>query len=588
MQSAGVIIGHMPRLRWLVPVVLGASCLATLGATARPGGVPTDAISVEGLQRRLRFIASDALEGRESLSPGFRAAAEYLASELIALGVTPRGDNGSFLQRVTMRRTTVDPATTKVELAEQTFAFGDDLLASGAGSATGRVVYVGHGYRIPSKDIDPFAGVDVKGALLLVLSGTPPGVTYRDLQTLVKGTEWWDPEGNARALGARGVIRVAGPDDLSDWQRTRQRQTSRGALAVDRLTPDEEPVPVVTAGPRLLAALLRGEREDGARLLERAVAKDAGASFALTATKRVTLSVGTSIVHEDTFNVVASVEGSDPVLRDEFIALGAHLDHIGLRPARSDSHGATANRSGRPARSDSSGATADRSERPARAGSSGNTADKSAAQDLINNGADDDGSGVVALVEIAAAAMRGPRPKRSLLFVWHTGEESGGWGARYITAFPPVPIDRIIAQLNLDMIGRSRRVGDDTAANAALTGPDEVYLVGAGRLSRALADTIASVNRAYLDLSLNQKYDDPADPERIYERSDHYQYAQKGIPVAFFFSGLHEDYHRPSDEIERIDFAKLQKITRTVLAVAWTLGNRPDRPALDPVLDDGR
>jgi len=555
----------MPRLRWLVPVVLVAGCLATLGAATRPGGAPTDAISVGGLERRLRFIASDALEGRESLSPGFRAAAEYLASELIGLGLTPRGDDGSFLQRVTMRRTSVDPATTKVELAEQTFTFGDDLLASGAGSATGRVVYVGHGYRIPSRDIDPFAGLDVKDALLLVLPGTPLGVTYRDLQTLVKGTEWWGPEDNARALGARGVIRVAGFDDLSDWQRTRERQTSRGALVVDRLTPEEEPVPVVTAGPRLLAALLRGEREGGARLHQRAVAKDAGPSFALTATKRVTLTVGARIAREDTFNVVASVEGSDPMLRDEFIALGAHLDHIGLRPARTSA----------------GGATADKSDRPERTGSSGATADKSAAQDLINNGADDDGSGVVALVEMAAAAMRGPRPKRSLLFVWHTGEESGGWGARYITAFPPVPIDRIVAQLNLDMIGRSRRLADSTAANAALTGPDEVYLVGASRLSRALADTIATVNRAYLNLTLNQKYDDPADPERIYERSDHYQYAQKGIPVAFFFSGLHEDYHRPSDEIERIDFVKLQKIARTVLAVAWTLGNAPDRPVLD-------
>jgi hypothetical protein len=556
----------MPRLRWLIPVLLVAGCLVTLGAADRPAGAPTDAISVGGLERRLRFIASDALEGRESLSPGFRAAAAYLASELIGLGLTPRGDDGSFLQRVTMRRTTVDPATTKVELAGQTFAFGDDLLASGAGSAAGRVVYVGHGYRIPSKDIDPFAGVDVKDALLLVLPGTPPGVTPRDLKSLVKGTEWWGPEDNARALGARGVIRVAGFDDLSDWQRARDRQTSRGTLVVDRLTPEEEPVPVVTAGPRLLAALLRGERESGARLHERAGAKDAGASFALTAAKHITITVGARIAREDTFNVVASVEGSDPMLRSEFIALGAHLDHIGLRPARTDS----------------SGATADRSERPARTDSSGATADKSAGQDLINNGADDDGSGVVALMEMAAAAMRGPRPKRSLLFVWHTGEESGGWGARYITAFPPVPIDRIVAQLNLDMIGRSRPSDDGTAANAALTGPDEVYVVGASRLSHALADTIATVNRAYLNLTLNQKYDDAGDPERIYERSDHYQYAQKGIPVAFFFSGLHEDYHRPSDEVDRIDFVKLQKIARTVLAVAWALGNAADRPALNP------
>jgi Peptidase family M28 len=546
-------------------MLLVAGCLVTLGAAGRPAGAPTDAISVGGLERRLRFIASDALEGRESLSPGFRAAAEYLASELTGLGLTPRGDDGSFLQRVTMRRTSVDPATTSLEVAGRTFTFGDDLLASGSGTATGRVVYVGHGYRIPSKKIDPFTGVEVKDALLLVLSGMPPGVTSRELRALKKGADWWGPEDNARALGARGVIRVAGFDDLSDWQRTRERQTSRGTLVVDRLAPEEEQIPVVTASPRLLAALLRGERESGERLHERAVAKDAGESFALTASKQVTLAVGVRVAREDTFNVVAGVEGADPVLRSEFIALGAHLDHIGLRAAKMDSGGASADRSAPAARTDSSDASAG----------------GSAVLDLINNGADDDGSGVVALVEMAAAAMRGPRPKRSLLFVWHTGEESGGWGSRYITAFPPVPIDRIVAQLNLDMIGRSRRSGDETAANSGLTGPDEVYVVGANRLSRALADTVANVNHAYLNLTLNSKYDDPADPERIYERSDHYQYAQKGIPVAFFFSGLHEDYHRPSDEIDRIDFVKLQKIARTVLAIAWALGNAPDRPALD-------
>jgi hypothetical protein len=554
----------MLRSRLLVPVLLVAGCLATLTAAGGPVAAPTDAISVAGLERRLRFIASDALEGRESLSPGFRAAAEYLASELTSLGLTPRGDDGSFLQRVTVRRTSIDPVGTSVEVSGQTFAFGDDLLASGGGSATGRVVYVGHGYRIPSKDIEPFVGVDVKDTLLLVLPGPPQGVTLRDLRSLTKGTDWWGPEDNARALGAKGVIRVAGVDDLSDWQRTRERQVSRGAVVVDRLTPLEAPMPVVTASPRLLAALLRGERANGEQLHKRAVARDAGTSFALAETKRVTLKVGATVTREHTFNVVASIEGADPVLRSEFIALGAHLDHIGLRPDSTGPRGASADKSAAPGRTGPSGAKA-----------------QTAAQDLINNGADDDGSGVVALVEMAAAAIRGPRPKRSLLFVWHTGEESGGWGAQYVTAFPPVPIDHIVAQLNLDMIGRSRRAGDQTPANHALTGPDEVYLVGAGRLSRALADTVASVNRGFLNLTLNPKYDDPADPERIYERSDHYQYAQKHIPVAFFFSGLHEDYHRPSDEVDRIDFVKLQKIARTVLAVAWALGNAPDRPALD-------
>lgn len=557
----------MVRSRRVVPGLLVLACLTTLTAAGRPGAAPIDAVSLGGLERRLHFIASDALEGRDSMSPGFRAAAEYVASELRGLGLTPRGDAGSFLQRVTMRRASVDAAATRVEVNDQAFAYGDDLLATGRGSAAGPVVYVGHGYRVPSKGVDPFAALDVRGAVLLVVPGLPPGVTFQDLQRLAKGKDWWGPEDNARALGATAVIRVARFEDLADWQRTRDRQTSRGALVVDRLTPEGDDLPVVTAGPRLLAALMRGERDSGARLHERASTKEAGEPFALSPAKRVSITVVARVTREDTFNVVASVEGADPALKSEFVAFGAHLDHIGLRAARTGSRAATADRS----------AVAPTNGR----GSSERGSDAAGAADRINNGADDDGSGVVALIEMAGAAMQGPRPKRSLLFVWHTGEESGGWGSRYLTAFPPVPLDRIVAQLNLDMVGRSKRPGDTTAANAGLTGPDEVYLVGASRLSRALGETIARVNREYLGLTLNPKFDDPRDPERIYERSDHYQYAQKGIPVAFFFSGLHEDYHRPSDEVDRIDFVKLQKIARTVLAVSWALANADERPALD-------
>ena len=519
--------------RHLVAAALLAACLGTLSAAGRPPRAPVDAITTGELERRLRVIASDALEGRESLSPGFRAAAAYLADELGALGLTPRGDDGTFLQRVTMRRTVVDPEATRVELDGRGFAYGDDLLANGRGTATGPVVYVGHGWRVPSRGIDPFAGVDVRGAILLVLPGMPSGLSWHDLQTLARKADYWTPEDNAEALGAVGVIRVPASGELADWERLDRRQTKEGTLVVDRLTPEASTLPSVTAGPRLLAALMHGERE-GARLEQRARSGDAGPSFALAARKRVTLAVAARVTFQDTFNVIASVEGGDPALRDQFVALGAHLDHIGVEP---------------------------------------DTPGGDARLDRINNGADDDGSGVVALVEIAAAAMRGPRPARSLLFAWHTGEEHGGWGARYLTAFPPVPIDRIVAQLNVDMIGRSRKPSE--AGSPALTGPDEVYVVGAGRVSPALSSTIARVNREYLNLTLSPKYDDPADPERIYERSDHIHYARKGIPVAFFFSGLHDDYHQPSDEVERIDFVKLQKVARTVLAIAWALADGP-------------
>lgn len=527
----------MVAFRRVLPVSLAILCLSTLTATQDGQPAPTESVSLSGLERRLRFIAADALEGREPLSPGFRAAAEYLVSELTRLGATPRGDDGTFLQRVTMRRSAIRPVTTAVEVEGEVYAYGDDLLADGAGRAHGRVVYVGHGWRMPERGIDPYRGLDVRGSILLALSGLPPGVAEGDLEALTRHRDYWKPVDAARDLGAAGLILVPAPDELSRWTRVVERQ-GRETFVIDRLA---EPVdlPVVTASPRLLAAVLRGERETAQRLQARAGARDPGPSYPLDPSRRVRMVVDVEATREDTFNVVASVDGSGPATATEYVALGAHLDHIGRQGLRSS--GASAND-----------------------------------PDLINNGADDDGSGVVALMEIAGAVARGRRPGRSLLFVWHTGEEAGGWGARYFTSFPPVPLDRIVAQLNLDMIGRSRRPGD--MRNTRLTGPDEVYLVGARRLSRDLGDTIARVNRGYLNLTLNAGHDDPEDPERIYERSDHYEYAKHGIPVAFFFSGLHEDYHRPSDEVEHIDFVKLQKIARTVLASAWALAEAPDRP----------
>jgi hypothetical protein len=543
----------MVAFRRVLPVSLAILCLSALTATQGSRGAPTESISLGGLERRLRFIASDALEGRDPLSPGFRAAAEYLVAELARLGATPRGDDGTFLQRVTMRRSAIQPATTAVEVDGEVYTYGKDLLAEGAGTARGPVVYVGHGWRMPARGIDPYHGLDVRGSILLALSGLPPGVTEGELKALTQLKDYWKPIEAARDLGAAGLILVPAPDELSGWTRVVERQ-GQGTLVVDRLAEPAD-LPVVTASPRLLAAVLRGERETAERLQARAGARDPGSPYALDPSRRVRMVVDVEVTREDTFNVVASIEGSDPVKAPEYVALGAHLDHIGRLPS-----------SGTPA---SQGLHA-----------SGDPAPVGDEPDVINNGADDDGSGVVALVEIAGAVARGPRPGRSLLFVWHTGEEAGGWGARYFTAFPPVPLDRIVAQLNLDMIGRSRRHGD--GRNPRLTGSDEVYLVGAHRLSRELGETIARVNRDYLNLTLNPAHDDPGDPERIYERSDHYEYAKHGIPVAFFFSGLHEDYHRPSDEVEHIDFVKLQKIARTVLASAWALADAPDRPRRAP------
>jgi Zn-dependent M28 family amino/carboxypeptidase len=245
-----------------------------------------------------------------------------------------------------------------------------------------------------------------------------------------------------------------------------------------------------------------------------------------------------------TQNVVAVFEGSDPVLKNEYVAVGAHYDHVGV--------GVPVN------------------------------------GDAIYNGADDDGSGTTAILAMAEAlAKTSPRPKRSVLFVWHCGEEKGLWGSQYFTQFPTLPLASIVTQLNIDMIGRSRQEGDTTPANKELSGPNEIYVIGSKMMSTELGALSERVNASFLNLNFNYKYDDPADPNRFFFRSDHFNYAQKGIPIIFYFDGVHEDYHRPGDEVSKIDFQKMEKVTRTVYLTLWEIANSPQRPRVDKQLPAG-
>src|SRR5262249_34983894 len=228
-------------------------------------------------------------------------------------------------------------------------------------------------------------------------------------------------------------------------------------------------------------------------------------------------------------------------LKHEFVAIGAHYDHLGI-------------------------------------GSSING-------DAIYNGADDDGSGSAAVLSLAEAFARGPRPRRSILFIWHAGEEKGLIGSRYFTESPTIPIGQIITELNIDMIGRTRKE-NDSPANQRLPKTGEIYLVGSKMLSSELDEISEAVNRSYLNLTFNHKYDDPKDPERFFYRSDHFNYAKKGIPIIFYLDGSHEDYHRPSDSIEKIDYQNLESVTRTIYATAWELCNRAARPRVDKQLPD--
>jgi Zn-dependent M28 family amino/carboxypeptidase len=244
-----------------------------------------------------------------------------------------------------------------------------------------------------------------------------------------------------------------------------------------------------------------------------------------------------------TQNVVAVWEGSDPRLKSEYVAFGAHYDHVGMSAAP-DANG-----------------------------------------DSIFNGADDDGSGTTALLAVADALRQSPlRPRRSLLFVWHCGEEKGLWGSAYFTSHPTVPLNQIVAQLNIDMIGRSKEPGNQKPADASLSGPREIYVIGSRMMSTQLGNISDRVNNEYQNLKLNFTYDDPKDPNGFFYRSDHINYAQKGIPIIFWFDGVHEDYHKRSDEVSKIDFTKMTLVTQTVFVTAAEIANLPEKIVVDKKL----
>ncbi|HEV2801972.1 MAG TPA: M28 family peptidase [Pyrinomonadaceae bacterium] len=526
---------------------------AATAAAATSGALPASAleaaqtITAARLSEYLHFVASDAMGGRDTPSKGLDDTAKYLADHLARLKVKPAGDDGTYFQKIELVSNKVDPAKSSVRLGGRDYKFAEDFLAGAAtGSASGALVYVGHGYVIKSKNINAYNGIDVRDKIVVAAAGLlPQGVARGELRGRAGEGDWEDPQSYARKNGARGLVviprnfervwrfgRFAAERENYQVARFRTEGAAGGAQGAGEL-------PTILPSAALLDALFAGERRVGADILKAITAGEAGEPFSLAATKRVEFTVSTVSKKAMTQNVVGVLEGSDPVLKQEYVAIGAHYDHVGT---------------GQPVNGDS-----------------------------IYNGADDDGSGTVGVLAIAEA-LAVARPKRSVLFVWHCAEEKGLWGSEYFTKFPTVPLKQIVAQLNMDMIGRSRKEGDTAEANRELSRANEVYVIGSKMMSTELGELSERVNRAYLKLDFNYKYDDPSDPNRFFFRSDHYNYALAGIPIIFYFDGVHEDYHRPSDSPDKIDYQKMEKIARTVFLTAHELANAPARPRVDKQL----
>ncbi|MFN2596627.1 MAG: M28 family peptidase [Pyrinomonadaceae bacterium] len=519
----------------------GAATAAVKATSLPPATVEAaKQITAARLREHLTFVAADARGGRDTPSQGLDETAQYIADDLKKLGFKPAGDDGTFFQHITLRRDKIDPARTTFALNDQAFKYGDDfLVAATPGTVEGQLVFVGNGWMVKSKNIDAFKGVDVKNKIMIVAgSGLLPGMTRADVSGKA-GVDYDDAASYGKRNGALGLIVVPRTRDYNRFWTFRRGSAERGFYQVEKFA-QQNPSSLPTAYPsqKLLDALFAGESVTGADVMKLAQSGEASAAFALAQGKRAKFSVASTSETATTQNVVAILEGRDAQLKGEYVALGAHYDHIGTA-------------------------------------GQGSGQCQEVNGDKICNGADDDGSGTVSILTIAEAFARGQRPRRSLLFVWHCGEEKGLWGSQYFTNYPTVPLERVVTQLNIDMIGRSRQPGDTNPANRELTGPDEIYVIGSKMMSTDLGDASERVNAAYMSLAFNYKYDDPHDPHRFFFRSDHFNYAQKGVPIIFYFDGEHEDYHRPSDQVEKIDFRRWR---RSAAPSSPPRRNSPTRP----------
>ncbi len=513
-------------------------CVAPAFAVAQKQVANSNAITANRLLAHLQLVASDEMEGRDTPSRGLNATAKYIASQLMQWGLKPMGDDGTYFQRIALKAPVVNADQTSATVGGTVFKYGEQFYAAAAsGSASGQVVFLPSAYEKPGDANSPYAKIDVVGKIVLAPAGAPAGVSFRD----IRSGAVLRPQAAAQSHGAKGLILITGSED---WSRSVTASTAGSNPRPDMGATNAGPaLPAIYVQPSSLAGLLSGEPMTADALTKALADNKFGDAFALGSSKTATFTVTATDNTIYTQNVVAEVEGKDPALKSEFVAVGAHYDHLGMR-----------------------------------AGGTGDT---------IYNGADDDGSGTVSILEIAHAFAEGPKPKRSIIFVWHCGEEKGLWGSAYFTAHPTVPITSIVAQLNIDMIGRSKPAGDTKDADKVLTGPNAIYLVGTTRMSSELGAEAKEVNKNMYNLTYDFTYDDLNNPERIFFRSDHYNYAAHGIPILFWFDGVHEDYHRPSDEVAKIDFNKMEMVARTVYATAWDVANRKTRPKVDIPLPAG-
>lgn len=485
--------------------LLGALIAPQLAAQADPAvNRAASTITAQDIMRRVGVLAADSMQGRATPSPGLEQAAVYVASEFKRAGLTPGAIDGGYFQRFGVTRWTIDTGSSVVELR---------------GSGGRAVVRLGTDARYILGGI---SDQPLRGSVLLMAgtdsSASLAGPDVRDKVVLLIAdfSRPLPPTLNQRIIalseaGPRAVLVLSNRDSSTFAQRLAVAARSR--LERDGDPSTESGAPVIELHERAIGSLLAQLRIDPVRLRSLRQAERMSVP-GLTAEVRLSKQV---VERAQVPNVMGVLEGSDSLLRKEYLVYSAHIDHIGISPGQADT---------------------------------------------VNNGADDNASGVAGLLELAEA-FRQPRmrPRRSILFLAPSAEEDGLMGSAHFTEHPPVPLAQVVANINMDLIGRNW--------------PDSVIAVGLEQSD--LGETLQAVVRAHPELRMTP-IPDRWPEERIFYRSDHYNFARKGVPILFFTSGTHPDYHQPSDEPNRIDGEKQARLVKLLFYVGAQVADTMPRP----------
>ncbi len=610
---------HSRKTHQLVVGSLAAAVMAFAGtlvqaqAPAPVKGVKFAQVNPGDLKEYLTYLSSDQLTGRQIYTEGYGLAAGYIQENLRKWGLKPLGENGTYLQAVKNRGYKVTRnSTVTVEVGGQskTFKHGEHVTFSA--NSGGKQTVVLNGAQFIGTNAAPVAGLDLKGKLAVWMNATAPGGAGRGGR--IPQNAGINGAIGAGATGVVGFAAAPAPPSATDDALTKAQEAltqaqaavtavqaaARGggggfaggrgaggggggrgaALPTADITSVQNVMlattPNFTGDEAFFEFLLSGSPTKFADLKAKASSGGAMTPFAVNAKITVNVDNNFEVVSQQiAHNVVGMIEGTDPKLKDTYVMYGAHLDHVGYSQTGNGNPGSVSgcrNRSqvaldavkasgktpvkGAPAAPRAGGAGAVAAPGGGR-GAAAPPADATRFDkgDFISNGADDDGSGSATLMGVAKAYATGPKPKRSIVFIWHVGEEAGLLGSRYNADFPVVPLDKVQAVLNMDMVGRDDC--DDLEGDYT----NSVFLVGDDRISTDLHNIIVEQNKlAIKPLTLDYEMNDPNDPEGVYTRSDHFSYAAKGVPVAFFTTGLHPDYHRVSDSVEKILFPKMARI----------------------------